>query len=183
MYNLKQLQSDFQKGKKLKYLFFWGHSQKGNEVTKACFSQWYPTKFIVEGITYASTEHYMMAEKARLFEPENDTLIHEIINASSPAKAKKLGRNVLNFKSEIWDEHKCEIVTKGNFHKFDQNPDLKEFLLNTGKRIIVEASPVDAIWGIGMDQNHQHAYNPVLWRGENLLGFCLMEVREQLNSN
>lgn len=71
-------------------------------------------------------------------------------------------------------------MKKGNFLKFSQNEKLKEFLLSTDNKIIVEASPYDAIWGIGMLETDRDAQNPLLWKGENLLGFALMEVRNEL---
>ena len=74
-------------------------------------------------------------------------------------------------------------VVSGNVFKFEQNPALKEFLLNTKNRTIVEASPVDKFWGIGMAQDHPDVNNPILWKGENLLGFALMEARDRINPN
>jgi len=94
-----------------------------------------------------------------------------------------MGRRVRDFEPNIWAEHCFDIVCEGNFYKFSQHSDLKSFLLNTKDRVLVEASPVDRIWGIGMAQDHEHAENPRLWKGSNLLGFALMEVREQLVLN
>jgi ribA/ribD-fused uncharacterized protein len=71
-------------------------------------------------------------------------------------------------------------VVEGNLHKFSQDENLKEFLLNTNERILVEASPMDKIWGIGLAADHPNIENPILWKGENLLGFALMEVRDEL---
>lgn len=120
----------------------------------------------------------MMAEKALLF---NQLEIREkIISSNSPAAAKKLGRQVENFDLKTWEEHRFEIVKKATYHKFTQNTDLKEFLLQTKKRILVEASPVDAIWGIGLAAEDNNATIPKKWRGLNLLGFALMEVRDEL---
>lgn len=162
-----------------KFLFFWGHQpSKDGTVTKTCFSQWWESSFTVGGIEYKTAEHWMMAKKARLF---NDEIIFKrIIEVKSPAEAKKLGREVQNYNEEIWLKNRYEIVKEGNFHKFSQHQDLKEFLLNTKERILVEASPVDAIWGIGMASDHQDIKNPKKWRGLNLLGFALMEVRDEL---
>ncbi|MEO0340141.1 MAG: NADAR family protein, partial [Bacteroidota bacterium] len=87
---------------------------------------------------------------------------------------------VRGFKPEVWDENKVEIVVEGNFHKFSQAPELKEFLLNTKDRILVEASPYDKIWGIGLNAQAEGIENPDTWKGQNLLGFALMEVRDQL---
>lgn len=91
-----------------------------------------------------------------------------------------MGRKVKNFDPDIWNEHKYGIVKKGNFLKFSQNERFKEFLLSTDNKILVEASPYDTIWGIGMLETDPNAKNPAQWNGENLLGFALMEVRDEL---
>jgi ribA/ribD-fused uncharacterized protein len=178
-YHLNWLIDRHNAGEKLKYLFFWGHQPNPDgTIGKTCFSQWWQSAFVVENITYPTAEHWMMAEKARLFKDE--TALAKILQAKSPAEAKKLGRTVRNFDSALWDTHKYEAVRAGNFYKFSQHPDLQEFLLNTHDRILVEASPMDKIWGIGMAQTHTDIENPAYWKGENLLGFALMEVRERL---
>ncbi|WP_281323063.1 NADAR family protein [Flavobacterium aestivum] len=162
-----------------KYLFFWGHQpSKDGIVTKTCLSQWSISPFEVEGITYKTAEHWMMAKKAELFNDEE--ILERIIQADSPAEAKKLGREVKNYVDSTWLANRYEIVKQGNFHKFNQNLDLKEFLINTNDRILVEASPVDPIWGIGMASDHRDIYNPEKWNGLNLLGFALMEARDEL---
>jgi hypothetical protein len=178
-YNRKQTEERFMKKDKMKFLFFWGHQpSKDGSSTKSCFSQWWPASFVIDNITYKTAEHYMMAEKARLF--EDDERLAEILKVHHPMEAKQVGRQVLGFQPEIWDEHKYEIVKKANYHKFSQHKELKAFLLNTKERIIVEASPRDRIWGIGMSKNNEKSNNPTLWRGHNLLGFALMEVRDEL---
>ena len=178
-YNRAQLISEFEKKNRIKYLFFWGHTpNKDGSIGKSCFSQWWVAPFTVDGITYKTAEHWMMAEKARLF---NDSKhLEEIIKANSPMEAKQCGRKVIGFTPAKWDQHKYEIVKQGNFHKFSQHPALKSFLEDTKNRVLVEASPRDRIWGIGMSAANEKAENPLLWRGENLLGFALMEVRDQL---
>ncbi|WP_241330004.1 NADAR family protein [Chryseobacterium arthrosphaerae] len=176
-YTLQNITDRFQKKEKLKFLFFWGHTVK-DEITKACFSQWYPSKFEEDGVLYKTAEHYMMAEKARLF---NDyEIAEEILQVKTPNQAKSLGRKVKDFDAQLWDEHKYEMVKKGNLLKFSQNQKIRKFLLSTGKKILVEASPYDKIWGIGMLETDRRAENPLLWNGENLLGFALMEVRDEL---
>ena len=162
-----------------KYLFFWGHTPKQKDaIDKSCFSQWFPAAFNVAGETYATAEHWMMAEKARLF--GNDEIRQRIIAARHPDEAKKLGRQVLNFDPQVWDEQKYELVNTGNYQKFSQHSPLQDYLLTTGDRVLAEASPVDAIWGIGLAVSHPDAMQPAKWPGENLLGFALMEVRDQL---
>lgn len=178
-YTIQNITERFQKKERIKFLFFWGHTAK-DMVTKSCFSQWFPGKFEENGIIYKTAEHYMMAGKARLFnDPETE---EEILKAGTPNQAKALGRKVKNFDPKLWDDYKYEIVTQGNLLKFSQNHKFKDFLLSTGEKILVEASPYDRIWGIGMLETDNRAENPLLWNGENLLGFALMEVRDQLKN-
>ncbi|RVU90734.1 NADAR family protein [Flavobacterium columnare] len=165
--------------KNAKFLFFWGHQPSNDgSITKTCFSQWWQSSFTVDGITYPTAEHWMMAQKAKLFNDEE--MFDKIIKANSPHQAKKLGRLVKGFDNEIWNAQRFDIVVQGNYHKFSQNEALKEFLLNTNDRILVEASPVDKIWGIGLTGDDPKANNPKTWNGQNLLGFALMEVRDIL---
>jgi len=91
-----------------------------------------------------------------------------------------LGRNVIGFNQSVWEEHRSKIVVKGNYLKFNQNEDLASYLARTKNRVLVEASPVDSIWGIGLDSENEFATIPVKWRGLNLLGFALMEVRDMI---
>ncbi|WP_022825668.1 NADAR family protein [Hymenobacter norwichensis] len=164
----------------VKYLFFWGHTRPAEAALgKECFSQWHPASFTVEGDTYATAEHYMMAEKARLFNDEATRTL--ILQATHPDQAKKLGRRVQNFDEARWNDARFEVVVRGNAAKFSQHPELREYLMQTESRVLVEASPVDAIWGIGLAQDSPHAATPSEWRGLNLLGFALMEVRDQLS--
>jgi ribA/ribD-fused uncharacterized protein len=181
-YSTNWLQTQIENGIHPDYLFFWGHTQKQNNVIdKSCFSQWYPSPFTVNGITYATAEHWMMAKKAVVFN-DNETF-EAVLQAPKPALAKQLGRQVKNFDAAIWEEKAYEFVAEGNWHKFSQNGDLKKFLLYTGDTIIVEAAPNDFIWGIGLSQDDKDAANPFKWKGTNLLGFALMEVRDKLKNS
>ncbi len=167
--------------KSVKFLFFWGHrSSKDGSISKSCLSQWWLSEFKVNGVCYKTAEHWMMAKKAALFDP---SMIEQIVNTSSAAEAKKLGRMVKNFDDKTWLENRYDIVREGNFHKFSQHKDLKEFLISTNNRILVEASPVDRIWGVGLQQDNPKILNPKNWKGLNLLGFALMEVRDELITN
>ena len=167
------------KGFRPKYLFFWLHQPyESGQIGKECLSQWWSSSFTVEGVVYHTAEHYMMAEKARLF---GDNLTREkILSASHPNVVKKLGRDVKDFDEEIWFQHRFDIVVRGNAAKFGQNDALKSFLLNTKGCMLVEASPFDRVWGIGLAGDDPNAENPEKWKGLNLLGFALMEVRTQL---
>ena len=164
-----------------KYLAFWGHQPLPNgQIGKNCFSQWWPAQFTVDGATYASAEHFMMATKARLF--GDDEMAARIREAPHPRAAKELGRKVRGFDEQRWAECRFDLVVTGNLAKFGQHPELKEFLLTTGSRVLVEASPYDLIWGIGLAADHEDATSPGRWRGLNLLGFALMEVRHRLRA-
>lgn len=165
-------------GNAVDYLFFWGHTAKDkNTVGKECLSQWYPASFEIEGVHYPTAEHYMMAEKARLF--GDDAALQKILASDSPADAKALGRTVKGYQDNIWKQHRYETVVCGNTAKFTQNEELKTYLQSTGDRLLVEASPEDKIWGIGLFENHADAHNPAKWRGMNLLGFALMDVKSK----
>lgn len=161
------------------YLFFWGHQpSRDGSIIKTCMSQWWSSEFTENNVDYKTAEHYMMANKALLF---NDQEIFErIIQKESPKDVKDLGRQIRNFDPEIWDNNKFQIVKQGNLLKFSQNEQLKQFLIQTKNKVLVEASPVDKIWGIGLTEDDANSQNPKEWKGENLLGFALMEVRDEL---
>lgn len=168
-------------GNAVKYVFFWGHTPpKDGSVDKNCFSQWYESDFDIDGVHFPTAEHYMMAEKARLFGDE--PIRQKILACSHPHEAKKLGRAVKNYDDKKWHAQRFEIVVAGNMAKFSQHIALKEFLQGTGDRVLVEASPHDRIWGIGIGQSNPDAQNPAKWPGLNLLGFALMEVRACLRA-
>lgn len=162
-----------------KFVFFWGHQPSTDgSVTKSCFSQWWFSPFTIDGIEYRTAEHFMMASKARLF---GDTAtLQRILSAAHPKQAKDFGRLVSDFDEAVWLAHRFDFVVAGNQAKFSQHPDLAKFLLGTGQRVLVEASPVDRIWGIGLAADSPDAAHPERWRGLNLLGFALMQVRHNL---
>ena len=161
-----------------KYIYFWGHQTSKNYVGKECLSQWYPSRFTVDGWEYFSAEQYMMAEKAKLFNDEESW--KKIYLATDPKTIKQLGRNVKNFNSTIWDNAKFDIVVKGNYRKFVQNDKLKNYLLSTNDDILVEASPYDKVWGVGLRASDPLILDEKTWQGENLLGKALMNVRNDL---
>lgn len=174
----EQLINHLTEGSKVKYVFFWGHRKPQQGVGKSCFSQWYEAPFEYDGNRYLTAEHFMMAEKARLFEDQEAA--QKAALAKTPGEAKRIGREVKGFDEEIWLQHRFDIVVKANLLKFSQNNDLKNYLLNTGERVLVEASPVDSIWGVGLAVDDPLVESPESWQGLNLLGFALMEAREQL---
>ncbi len=173
---VEDLRSRFNAGEKLKFVFFWGHQSNRHGVTAACFSQWYGAPFTVDGQRYPTAEHFMMAEKAALFGDQG--VKEQVLQARNPGAAKALGRQVRGFDEPTWLQQRFSIVVRANEAKFSQNSELGEFLRQTGKRVLVEASPVDRVWGVGLAQDDEKVNNPNQWRGLNLLGFALMKVRD-----
>lgn len=164
------------------YLYFWGHRpRRDGSVGPGCLSQWWPAPFTVDGRTFATAEHWMMWHKATLF--GDDATAERILTAGHPKRAKDLGRQVRGFDETVWAAHRYDIVVAGNVAKFAAHPDLRAFLLATGDRVLVEASPVDRVWGIGLAADHPDAAAPARWRGANLLGFALMEARARLSDS
>jgi ribA/ribD-fused uncharacterized protein len=166
-------------GNRIKYLHFWGHRARADgQVGPSCLSQWWLSPFTVAGVTYGTAEHWMMAAKARLFGDAEAE--RRVLAAEHPSLAKKAGRMVRGFDEHIWERERYGIVVEGSVHKFTAHADLREFLLGTGDRVLVEASPMDRVWGIGLAANDEAATDPERWRGPNLLGFALMAARGRL---
>lgn len=195
MNTVEKIKKSYDRRDNLDFLYFFGHKLEATGlITNSCFSQWWynhnqyifdksmrtnPNKFQFEnskGIKFRSAEHYMMYEKANLFYDE--VIAKNIIDSLTPHDAKKFGRIVHNFDNSIWDKNKIDIVRQGNIYKFEQNPDLLKVLMDTRGRILVEASPYDRIWGIGIASNNKDASNPHRWKGQNLLGFILTDIRD-----
>lgn len=167
------------RGERVRFLFFWGHQpQPDGSVGQGCLSQWWPAAFTVDGAVFATAEHYMMWRKAMLF--GDDEAAARILAASHPSQAKAMGRQVRGFDQAAWQAHRFDIVVAASVAKFGQHQDLREFLLATGNRVLVEASPRDRIWGIGLGAANERAEDPRQWRGLNLLGFALMRARAAL---
>lgn len=160
------------------FVFFWGHTDRGEGLSKACLSQWFPSPFVIDDQYYNCAEQYMMAEKARIFGDEN--VRQQILAENNQMAIKKLGRKVKYYDDVVWKSVKFDVVVKGNLAKFSQNEKLRNFLISTDDKVLVEASPKDEVWGIGLDEHSYEAYCPRKWKGTNLLGFALMEVRDKL---
>jgi len=151
-----------------KFVFFWD----------GIYSQWYPSQMIIDNKKYNCCEQYMMEQKALLF---NDIeAAKDIMKTDSPMEQKAIGRKVKNFDRTIWDQHCMSIVIKANFAKFSQDILLAKQLIRTDYKIIVEASPYDKIWGIGMHESEEGIEDPANWKGLNLLGNAIMNVRSLL---
>lgn len=151
-----------------KFTFFWGGE----------FSQWYPSFFTIDGIEYNCAEQYMMAKKAMLF--KDDETLKKIMNTTSPRDQKIYGREVKNFNVDVWNANCKQFVKEGSFAKFTQNEDLKKVLFASAGTTLVEASPKDKIWGIGLHESDPRVQDRKTWEGTNWLGEILTEVRDQL---
>ncbi|MFE6224444.1 NADAR family protein [Streptomyces sp. NPDC057854] len=181
MMTIEALTEQVSRGERVKWLHFWGHRPAPDgRLTQSCLSQWWPSPFVVDGVRYATAEHWMMAEKARLFGDAEAE--RTVLAARTPAEAKNAGRLVRGFDETVWARERAGIVVAGSVHKFASDPGLRDFLLGTGSRVLVEASPLDRVWGIGLAAGDPGAADPARWRGLNLLGFALMEARERLRA-
>ncbi|MEN1988308.1 NADAR family protein [Paenibacillus hubeiensis] len=158
------------KESKEKFTFFWR--------TASPFSQWHPARFTVNGTSYSSAEQYMMHQKALLF--GDQAIADNIMKANSPSVQKKLGRQVAGFDQAVWEEHCRRIVYEGNYAKFTQDEQLLKALLDTKGTTLVEASPDDRIWGVGLAEEDPRIRNRSTWRGSNWLGEILTRLREEL---
>jgi ribA/ribD-fused uncharacterized protein len=166
------------RSRKLKYVFFWKPRARGDALSPAVFSNWERAPFELDGNRFPTTEHYLMWRKAVLFDDTDAAT--RILAAPSPTAVKALGRGVRGFDEGLWFAHRFQIVVDGNLAKFRTHADLRHVLVGTGERVIAEASPADRVWGIGLSETDSDAQRPDAWRGLNLLGFALMNVRAQL---
>lgn len=156
-----------------KYTFFYQN--------RSLFSNWYPSTFTIGSITFTRGEQFMMYAKALLF--DDQLIAAKILATDDPKKQKDLGREVRNYDDAAWAEVREDIMVLGLYQKFAQNPGLKQALLDTGDTMLVEASPTDVIWGIGLAATDPNVENESCWRGQNLLGKVLMRVRSKLNES
>ena len=152
------------------YFFFWG----------GVFSQWFKSNFTLEGISFNTAEQYMMYKKAMLF--DDTETAKQILKTNDPKRQKELGRKVKKFDMTYWNEHCLQIVFRGNHAKFDQNKRLYDMLMNTSPTLLVEASPFDKIWGIGMDEKAASKTPESDWPGTNWLGKTLTNIRDHFEN-
>lgn len=141
-------------------------------------SNWYLSEFTVDDITFSSMEQYMMYEKAILFHDQETA--KKILQKDNVAEIKALGRTVQNFDDTVWGQSREEIVYKGVFEKFRQNPELRKRLERTGEEVIAECAVKDKIWGIGLSMKDEDRFCVERWKGQNLLGKILMDVRKDI---
>lgn len=167
------LSAAVQRGVSFKFLGFWKPSQP-----LGCLGQWWPSTFSVDGQRYTTAEQYMMAGKAAMMgDPQTRA---RILAAHDPREVKALGRQVQPWDEARWKSGRVPLVVAGNLAKFSQDLDLQRQLLDTGDHVLVEASPLDRLWGVGLAVSNPAHADPLRWRGQNLLGFALMVVRARL---
>lgn len=148
--------------------------------TPEIYSNWHPAKFTDGKVEFDNSEQYMMVKKAELM--GDLSMAAHMLTVSDPSELKKLGRQVHNYDEALWEENRMAVMVEGCFLKFSQNPAMRDELLATGDRLIVEASPYDKVWGIGLEENDLRSLDPTQWQGRNLLGEALMQVREKLRN-
>jgi ribA/ribD-fused uncharacterized protein len=153
------------------FIMFWGGT----------YSQWCPSKFTIDGVEYNCAEQYMMAKKALLFDDVES--YNMIMYADNPRDQKAFGRRVKGFDKDKWEAVCRKYVYDANYAKFTQNPKMLEELMATGDKEIVEASPEDKIWGIGLHESDPLAWDKSTWQGTNWLGEAIMQVRKTLKEN
>lgn len=157
-------------------ILFWGAREK-----YGAFSNFYPCIFTdKDGVKYNCSEQYFMVQKLKAFDPENQTLFVKLINEKNPKQIKQYGRQIRNYDDKKWNALRYGSMLEGITLKFTQNPKLSDLLLSTGTNLIAEASPYDRIWGIGMNASVAKNIPVPQWRGQNLLGKALMELRGKL---
>jgi hypothetical protein len=154
------------------FVFFWKPEEEN-----ACFGNWFPLAFSVDGIHFHTSEHYVMYHKALLMGDEE--IARAVLEDPDPHSAKKWGQRVKPWSQDIWNRERCRIMYEACFAKF-QAEDMRQRLLNTGDAVLVEASPYDKIWGIGLLKTDKNARNPQRWKGLNLLGKVLMKIRQDV---
>lgn len=157
---------------------FYGHTNNSGKVNQTCFSNFYPAQFVYRNYKFPTSEHALMASKAMLF--WDNTRFQMILKSDGPNSAKQYGRRVEGYTDSIWAGCRYQIMTDILVEKFSQNTELGDYLLSTGEEILAETSPYDRIWGIGLGQDSLDWTDQKLWKGQNLLGFALMDTRRIL---
>ena len=141
-------------------------------------SNWYPSSFTLHGVDFSSMEQYMMYRKAICF--GDDKIAAQILATEDVAEIKTLGRLVAGYDENLWNGVRQIVVYEGLLAKFSQNPELKERLKSSGSAVLAECAVKDRIWGIGLSMRDPDRFDRTKWKGQNLLGYALMMVREKL---
>ena len=161
------------------YIFFLDYGGAWSDrLSEACLSQWWPSPFSAAGHEFRTAEQYMMFAKAELF--GDIEAGSRILASRTPFQAQLIGQRVRGFEQRTWEANRERIVFEGNLAKFSRDDGLRTFLLATGTDVLAEASSQDLVWGTGFGLEDPAARHPRRWAGMNLLGFCLMDVREAL---
>ena len=180
MQDVESLRAAVAAGARPGFLPFYGHRPvAGVAAGPWLLSQWFPAPFTVAGVRYPTAEHWMMAGKARVF--GDDEALARILASDDPADAKRAGREVRGFVTGTWAERRFDVVVAGTRAKFGTDLLLGDYLRSTGDAVLVEASPADRVWGVGLGVDDPDVLAPHRWRGANLLGFALMRVRDELS--
>lgn len=154
------------------HLYFWSKH--------APFSNHFEAEFTLDGIKFQTSEQYIMYSKALLFK-DTDTAC-KIVKSSDAATAKSLGKKVTGFDMKVWNSRAHDIVKTAVHAKFQQNPTLLTRLLDTKRKVLVEASPHDKFWGAGLHHSDDKILDQKLWPGKNMMGKILMDIRSELSS-
>ncbi|MFN7117076.1 MAG: NADAR family protein [Saprospiraceae bacterium] len=173
-YDISWLQKAIKKGEEFEYFYFWEFASF-EKTGKHCFSIWHKSPFTIDNLTYPTMQHYMMAHKALIFQDYDR--FEKIMVAPTPREAQLLGDEIADIDFEHWAREQYDIAKEGNIHKFNQYPSFAAELLQTGNKILVEASLTDAIW-VKQDDSDDVELGYYNWISINLHGFVLMSVRE-----
>lgn len=176
--NKQQLIDYMAWGNPIEFILFGGEGLAQQDVERRCFSQWYPASFEVNGNRFINSAHCVMAGKAKLFGDEES--YQSLLAAGSDDEIQSLGRNISGFDEQLWLDNRIGIVEGSVEHKFAQNPELMNYLRDSGGKVVAEANPADKIWGTGVAEHDEAATQPTQWPGESLLGFVIMDVRRKL---
>ena len=144
------------------------------------FSNWAPTPFTVDGVSFSTAEQYIMYRKCLTF---GDTVTaKKLLSSDSPKEQKALGREAAGYIDSVWAGIRQTVAIRGLYAKFSQDAELKRLLLGTGDAVLVECTSNDRIWACGLDRDDDDRLSADRWKGQNILGFALMEVRNMLRA-
>lgn len=146
--------------------------------TYGWLSNWYPSPFELGGVCFSSLEQCMMYGKAVCFGDQDAA--EQILKADDPGQIKALGRGVSGYIDSQWSGIRQLVVYEGALAKFSQDPDLRRQLVTTGTAVLAECAVHDRVWGIGLSMTDPDRFDMKKWRGQNLLGYTLMMVRDKL---